>query len=148
MAIVYSYYVNDLIHKGHRLQMRNAKGFAGPDGISIVGILTKEAVLERKLRKPVINFDERMQTAQDLSYVDVVIPQKTYSPLDNLRMLKPDIHLESDSHDIKDIESDKKNKKLFIISNGIISTRAVWIEAIILSSLSFLRALSRACCFL
>jgi len=41
---------------------------------------------------------------------------------------------------LKDIESDKKNKKLFIISNGILSTKAVWMEAIILSSLSFLIA--------
>lgn len=103
MAIVYSYYVNDLLHKGHRMQMRNAKGFAGKNGTSIVGILTKEAVLEKK-NKPILNFDERFDTAQDLEYVDVVVPQKTYSPLDNLRMLKPDIHLESDSHAKKDIE--------------------------------------------
>jgi len=41
---------------------------------------------------------------------------------------------------LNDIESDKKNKKLFIISNGILSTKTVWIEAIILSCLSFLVA--------
>ena len=43
---------------------------------------------------------------------------------------------------LKDIESDKKNKKLFIISNGILSTRAVWVEVIVLTSLSFLIAFS------
>lgn len=41
---------------------------------------------------------------------------------------------------LRDIESDKKNKKLFIISNGILSIRAVWMEVIILTSLSFLIA--------
>ena len=49
---VYSYYVLDIVHRGHRLQMRNAKKIAGEDGISIVGILTKEAVLEKKDKKP------------------------------------------------------------------------------------------------
>jgi len=41
---------------------------------------------------------------------------------------------------LKDIESDKKNKKLFIISDGILSTKAVWLEVIILTFLSFLIA--------
>jgi 4-hydroxybenzoate polyprenyltransferase len=41
---------------------------------------------------------------------------------------------------LKDIESDKKNKKLFIISNGILSTKAVWMEVIILTIFSFLIA--------
>lgn len=104
MAVVYSYYVLDIIHRGHLLQLQNAKRIAGPDGTSIVGILTKEAVLEKKPRKPILNFDERMNLAQSLRCVDVVIPQKIYSPIDNLKMIKPDIHLESDSHDKKDIE--------------------------------------------
>jgi 4-hydroxybenzoate polyprenyltransferase len=41
---------------------------------------------------------------------------------------------------LKDIESDRKNKKLFIISNGILSTKAVWLEVIILTFFSFLIA--------
>jgi 4-hydroxybenzoate polyprenyltransferase len=43
---------------------------------------------------------------------------------------------------LKDIESDKENKKLFIISNGILSSRAVWIEVIVLTSLALLIAFS------
>jgi 4-hydroxybenzoate polyprenyltransferase len=39
---------------------------------------------------------------------------------------------------LKDIESDKKNKKLFIISDGIISTKAVWLEVFILTFFSIL----------
>jgi len=41
---------------------------------------------------------------------------------------------------LKDIESDKKNKKLFIISNGILSKKAVWYEVIILTVVSWLIA--------
>jgi len=103
MIKVYSYYVMDILHKGHLLQMKNAKKFAGVDGRSIVGILTKEAVLEKKPKKPVLNFDERMGLAQSLEYVDVVIPQKTYSPIPNLRWIHPDICLESESHKTQDI---------------------------------------------
>jgi 4-hydroxybenzoate polyprenyltransferase len=41
---------------------------------------------------------------------------------------------------LKDIESDKKNKKLFIISNGILSSKVIWYEVIILTLISFLIA--------
>jgi len=102
--ICYSYYVLDIVHRGHRLQMRNAKGLVGSDGKSIVGILTKEAVLEKKPQKPILSFDERIGLAQDIRYNDVVIPQKTYSPIENIKYLKPDIVLESESHSKKDIE--------------------------------------------
>ncbi len=39
---------------------------------------------------------------------------------------------------LKDIESDKRNKKLFIISNGILSSRTIWWEVAVLTTLSFL----------
>jgi 4-hydroxybenzoate polyprenyltransferase len=43
---------------------------------------------------------------------------------------------------LKDIESDKQNKKLFIISDGILSTKAIWWEVIILTLFSFIIAFS------
>ena len=51
MKIVYSYYVLDIVHKGHLVMMENAKALAGEDGRLIVGILTDAAVMEKK-RKP------------------------------------------------------------------------------------------------
>ena len=104
MKVVYSYYVLDIVHRGHLLQMQNAKAIAGQDGKSIVGILTKEAVLEKKPKKPILSFDERMNLAQSIKYVDFVIPQKTYSPLENLKMIRPNVCMESESHDGGDIE--------------------------------------------
>lgn len=84
--------------------MKNAKAVAGTDGISVVGILTKQAVLEKKSKKPILSFDERMNLAEELECVDLVIPQYTYSPMDNLKSIRPDIAMESTSHNVSDIE--------------------------------------------
>jgi len=102
--IVYSYYVLDIVHRGHLLQMQNAKAAVGNDGISVVGILTEKAVLEKKPKSPVLGFDERMLLAQAIRFNDFVISQDTYSPVSNISFLHPDILMESQSHDEKDIE--------------------------------------------
>jgi len=103
MILVYSYYVLDIIHKGHLLMMKNAKEFAGPDGKLIVGILTDEAVMEKKPR-PILTFEERIEIAASIKYVDIVVAQETYSPLPNVMRMKPDILMESTSHTLEAIE--------------------------------------------
>ena len=95
--VVYSYYVLDIIHSGHLLMMKNAKTLAGSNGKLVVGILTDEATMEKKL-KPIISFEERMEVAAAIKYVDIVVAQETYSPLPNVKKLKPDILMESSSH--------------------------------------------------
>lgn len=110
MKLVYSYYVLDIIHKGHLLMMKNAKAVAGKDGKSIVGILTDEAVKEKK-PKPVLSFEERIELAEAIKYVDVVVPQETYSPLPNVKKIKPDVLMESSSHDEKAIDDARKVMK-------------------------------------
>ena len=107
MRIVYSYYVLDIVHRGHLKMMENAKAIAGKDGKLIVGILTDEAVLEKK-SKPILCFDERFDLANALKYVDLVVAQETYSPLPNIKKIKPDILMESSSHDEKAIEEARK----------------------------------------
>ena len=108
MKIVYSYYVLDIVHEGHLAQMRNAKALAGTDGVSIVGILTDKAVLEKK-PKPIMSFNERVGLARALKFNDVVVPQNTYSPISNVQALLPDIVCESTSHKKEDIEKLKKS---------------------------------------
>ena len=100
--IVYSYYVLDIVHRGHLLQMENAKALAGKNGISIVGILTNDAVEEKKAT-PTLDFDERMLLAQAIKYNDFVVSQGTYSPLPNIKNIRPDILMESSSHAEDDI---------------------------------------------
>ena len=103
MKLVYSYYVLDIVHKGHLLMMKSAKAIAGNDGKSIVGILTDEAVMEKKER-PILSFEERIELATAIKYVDVTVAQETYSPLPNVMRIKPDILMESTSHGEEAIE--------------------------------------------
>ena len=97
MKLVYSYYVLDIVHRGHLKMMENAKAIAGEDGKLIVGILTDEAVMEKK-KKPILSFDERCDLANAIKYVDLVVAQETYSPLPNVKKIKPDVLMESTSH--------------------------------------------------
>ena len=92
--IVYAYAVGDIIHIGHLKALENAKK---QGDYLIVGILTDEAVMEKK-PKPIISFKERMQTMIALKYVDEVMPQDTYSPLSNVQKVKPDVLMESSDH--------------------------------------------------
>lgn len=108
MKIVYSYYVLDIIHKGHLVMMKNSKAMAGKDGKLIVGILTEAAVLEKKSDPPVLSLDERIDIADSIKYVDAAVPQETYSPIPNVKRIKPDILMESASHAERDIEEARK----------------------------------------
>lgn len=97
MIIVYSYYVLDIIHKGHLEMLKNAKAIAGPDGRLIVGILTDAAAMEKK-PKPTLPFEERVELARSIESVDLVVAQESYSPLANILTIKPNILMESNSH--------------------------------------------------
>ena len=108
MRIVYSYYVLDLIHKGHLLMMKNSKAMAGKDGKLIVGILTEAAVLEKKSKPPILSLDERIDNAESIRYVDAAVPQETYSPIPNVKRIKPDILMESASHSEEDMAEARK----------------------------------------
>ena len=101
--IVYAYVVADLLHVGHVLALENAKKLGGPDSKLIVGVLTDEATMEKKPR-PILTFSERRKLVESLKCVDCVVAQKTYSPNENLRVIKPDILMESESHTQEDLE--------------------------------------------
>ncbi len=110
MKTVYSYYVLDIVHKGHLEMMKNAKAIAGEDGKSIVGILTDEAVMEKK-PKPTISFEDRIELAGAIKYVDLAVAQETYSPLPNVKKIRPDILMESSSHTKEAIEEAREVMK-------------------------------------
>ena len=113
MNIVYSYLVLDIVHRGHLLFLKNAKAIAGPEGRSIVGIVSDEAVLEKKGKSPVLNFSERLELADAIKYVDLVVGQQDYSPYLNVTKISPNILMESESHHSSQIEeSTKLMKKL------------------------------------
>jgi len=98
MIVVYSYYVLDIVHKGHIEMLLNAKAVAGKDGRLVVGILTEKACCEKK-PPPVMSFEERVELARSIECVDLVVAQSTYSPLTNIESIKPDVLMESSSHE-------------------------------------------------
>jgi len=110
MKVVYSYYVLDIVHKGHLLMMKNAKAIAGEDGKSIVGILTDEAVMEKK-PKPILSFEDRVELASAIKYVDLTVAQETYSPMPNVMKIKPDVLMESSSHTEEAVEEAREYMK-------------------------------------
>ena len=107
IKIAYTYVVADLLHVGHIAYLENAKALAGPEGRLIVGVLTDEATMEKK-PKPTLPLGERIRMVKSLKCVDVVIPQETYSPIPNIKKIRPDLVQESESHEEKDIIEVKK----------------------------------------
>lgn len=94
-VVGYAYVVGDILHEGHLLALENCKALCDK---LIVGVLTDEAVMEKKSR-PVFGFKERQMLIRALRCVDAVVAQGTYSPMANVRVIKPDILFESNSHD-------------------------------------------------
>lgn len=108
MNIVYSYFVMDILHRGHLLMLKNSKSIAGENGRLIVGIVSDEAVVNKKGRAPILSFSERLELAQSIKYVDLVVEQKEYLPFENIKSIRPTILMESDSHDTKAINEAQK----------------------------------------
>ena len=94
MIIVYAYVCGDILHKGHIEHLKNCKALGDK---LIVGVLTDAAIMEKKPR-PSMSFDERFDLVRSLKWVDVAVAQNTYSPLDNVRALKPDLLVEATDH--------------------------------------------------
>ena len=99
MNIVYAYFVLDIVHRGHLMMLKNSKAIAGPEGRLIVGIVSDEAVLEKKGKVPVLDFSERLELANSIQYVDLVVGQQNYTPYENVKNIAPNILMESESHD-------------------------------------------------
>ena len=100
---VYAYVCADPFHIGHLIHLQNSKALGD---YLIVGVLTDKAVMEKK-QKPVFSFKERFALMKAIGCVDEVVAQNTYSPIPNLKKLKPDIHAESTSHKPEDIKETK-----------------------------------------
>ena len=91
--IVYVYLTGDIIHSGHLEHLENAKKL----GYVVAGVLTKEAVMEKK-PEPIISFQERIKIVDALKNADEAIPQFSYSPLKNVEVIRPDILMETSDH--------------------------------------------------
>ena len=90
------------------MMLKNAKAIAGLDGRLIVGIVSDEAVLAKKGKAPILDFSERLELANAIEFVDLVVGQQDYTPFINVRNIAPNILMESESHDNEQIEEGRK----------------------------------------
>jgi cytidyltransferase-like protein len=104
ITVGYTYVVGDILHFGHIQYLKNARNFCDK---LIVGVLTDQAVLEKK-PAPTIAFEDRLRLISELRCVDAVVAQETYSPKLNILTIKPDVIFESSSH--KDIAANPYGK--------------------------------------
>ncbi len=88
---VYMCFSTDVIHGGHISIIQKAAAL----GELIIGVLTDDVVASYK-RFPILSYEERAKILQGIKGVSIVIPQKTLSYAENLRMLKPDYVVHGD----------------------------------------------------
>ncbi|HHY83206.1 MAG TPA: phosphoenolpyruvate mutase [Clostridiales bacterium] len=89
---VYMCFSTDVIHGGHTSIIEKAAKL----GELTIGMLTDEVVASYR-RFPVLKYDERVKILQSIKGVSRVIPQRTLSYAENLRMLKPDYVVHGDN---------------------------------------------------
>lgn len=77
--IGYTTGVYDLFHVGHLNILKRAKSMCDK---LIVGVTTDELAEQRKGKRPVIPFEERVQILESIKYVDAVVPQVTMEKFD------------------------------------------------------------------
>ena len=108
MILVYSYFVLDIVHRGHLMMLKNSKAIAGKEGRLIVGIVSDEAVLNEKGKLPTLDFSERLELAASIKDVDLVVGQKNYTPYENVKNIAPNILMESESHSQAQIDKGRQ----------------------------------------
>lgn len=87
-TIGYTTGVYDLFHIGHLNLLKRAKLECD---YLIVGVTTDELSLERKGKKPIIPFVERLEIVEHIKFVDEVVPQTNMNKIEawnNLRFDK------------------------------------------------------------
>ena len=82
-SIVYSCVTADLFHYGHLRLLQKANELGD---FHICGVLTDEAITSYK-EEPIAGFKERKAIISSLLCVDMVIPQHSLDPTDNLKKI-------------------------------------------------------------
>lgn len=89
---VYMCFSTDVIHGGHTAIIKKAAEL----GELTIGILTDDVVASYR-RFPILKYEERVKLLESIKGVSKVVPQKTLSYAENLRMLKPDYIVHGDN---------------------------------------------------
>lgn len=88
---VYMCFSTDMIHSGHISIIKKAQAL----GRLIIGVLSDEAVVGYK-RFPLLPYEQRKATLENITGVDRVVEQRTLSYRENLEALRPDFVVHGD----------------------------------------------------
>jgi phosphoheptose isomerase len=89
-TIVWTNGVFDVFHAGHLSQLKAARAFGD---VLVVGVNTDETVAASKgANRPIFPLAERMDLLAGLEIVDFVHPFPEPTPVEALRVLRPDVH--------------------------------------------------------
>jgi glycerol-3-phosphate cytidylyltransferase len=91
--ICYTAGVFDLLHRGHINLLWRSRQLAD---ILVVGVVSDEGTRLYKDRLPVENLVTRIRNVRQLSFVHVVVEQKTTDPSENLERFYPDMMTHGD----------------------------------------------------
>ena len=83
-TVVYAVGVFDILHYGHINYLREAKKFGD---VLVVGLLTDAGVLEYKMQKPTMYYQERYEVLANIKYVNHIVPQEHVDPTDTLKRI-------------------------------------------------------------
>lgn len=96
MRAIYTAGVFDLLHRGHLNLLWESRQMGD---VLVVGVVSDVGCEAYKGHRPVESTRKRMDTLRRLPFVDVVVPQATTDPSENLRRFRPDVMTHGDDWD-------------------------------------------------
>ena len=91
----------DILHAGHIDILKYAKSLGD---ILVVGVNTDDSVKRLKgPTRPIISLDNRMDTLDSIKYVDIIIPFSEDTPIELIKIVKPDVHIKGGDYGIEDL---------------------------------------------
>ncbi len=130
LKIVFTNGCFDILHKGHVEYLARAKKFGD---ILMVGINSDESIKKIKgAKRPIIPLESRIYVLNNLKPVDFVIPFDEETPINLIKIIKPDIHVKGGDYKEEDLPEAKIIKeyggKVKILPTPILTNSSVYRE--------------------
>ncbi|UXM85381.1 D-glycero-beta-D-manno-heptose 1-phosphate adenylyltransferase [Methanococcus aeolicus] len=105
LEIVFTNGCFDIVHKGHVEYLNHAKRFGD---VLIVGINSDESIKKIKGdKRPIIPLESRVYILDNLKSIDFVVPFDEETPINLIKIIKPDIHVKGGDYNEEDLPESK-----------------------------------------
>jgi len=99
--VVFTNGVFDLLHAAHIVLLRYCKS---KGDVLVVGINDDDSTRRQKgKRRPIIPLRERMEVLSAVKYVDFIVPFSEDTPLELIKLLKPDVLVKGGDYSLSQI---------------------------------------------